>query len=98
MCRHIVESLGLGAVTAISCAARSDGATVGLSRDLIAIQLLALGGAVDTDTQAQALHARGIGILVNDLPSIPFLERWAAVQGRHEAGTEAGPTGTPTKQ
>ncbi len=80
MCRHIVESLGFGAVVAIDCAARTGGATAGLSRDLVAIQTLALGGAVETDSQAQAIQARGIGILVNDLPPIPFLTRWHALQ------------------
>lgn len=79
MCLHIIHSLGYGAVWAIECAGRSGGATMRLSRDLIAIQTLALAGAVDTDIQAQEVQRAGVGILINDLPQIPFVERWQAL-------------------
>ncbi len=77
MCKHLVESLGLGALCAIECDVRSGGRTVRLSRDLVAIQILALGKAADADRRAQEFQAMGVGILVNDMPAIPFLKRWA---------------------
>lgn len=76
MCKHLVESLGLGALNGRECQVRSGGKATGLARDLIAIQLLALGRGPDADRRAQEFHALGVGILVNDMPAIPFLERW----------------------
>ena len=77
MAKHIVESLGFGALNGIACAKLSGGATVGLSRDLVRVQLMAIGSAVEIDRLAQECHALGAGILVNDLPHIPFLEEWS---------------------
>lgn len=76
MCKHLVESLGLGALNGIACAEATGGRSTALSRDLVGIQLLALGKAPDADRRAQEFHAMGAGILVNDMPAIPFLDRW----------------------
>lgn len=78
MSKHLVESLGLGALNGLECAHRSSGRTTALAHDLVWIQVLALGKAADADRRAQELHAMGAGILVNDMPAIPFLERWHA--------------------
>ncbi len=79
MSKHLVESLGLSAMNAISYADQSGGETLRLSRAIIRYQSLGLMGAVGIDRQAQTLHQRGIGILVNDIPQIPFAQNWAAL-------------------
>lgn len=79
MTKHLVESLGLAAMNAIGHAERSGGETQRLSRTLIRFQSLGLMGSVSIDRKAQAFHQRGIGIVVNDVPSIPFAERWKAL-------------------
>jgi len=80
MTKHLVESLGLAAMNALDYAARSNGETQTLSRTFIRFQGLGLLGSVDIDRKAQAFHQRGIGIVVNDVPPIPFAERWKALR------------------
>ena len=38
--------------------------------------------AVTLDRKAQELHAQGVGILVNDMPAIPFEELWERANRR----------------
>jgi hypothetical protein len=78
MSRHTVESVGFAALHAIDYAARSEGRTTALSRELVSAQLAAIrvGVAAELDERAAPIHARGAGILVNDVPVIPFLEEY----------------------
>lgn len=80
MTKHLVESLGLAAMNALDHAARSNGETETLSRSFIRFQSLGLLGSVSLDRKAQAFHRQGIGIVVNDVPPIPFAERWQALR------------------
>jgi hypothetical protein len=91
MCRHVIDSLGYCALVAIDSAKRSGGTTTALSRDLVAIQTLALKSAVDTDRLAQAYQAQGVGILVNDLPPIPFLAKLHALKAMDASGSAVAP-------
>jgi len=80
MTRHVVESAAYAALHAIDYAEASNGDTVSLSTDLVAIQLDALPWRLHEalDQRATTIHREGAGILVNDLPHIPFLEEYAA--------------------
>ena len=80
MSKHLIESLGLAAMNAIDYAARSDGETLKLSRTFLRFQSLGLLGTVSVDRKAQTFHQQGIGIVVNDMPMIPFVERWKALR------------------
>ena len=72
MVRHVLESIGLAAVNAIRFAELSGGKTRRLSRDLLLFQIKGARTAVALDRRAQKVHALGVGIIVNDLPAIPF--------------------------
>ncbi len=76
MSKHLVESLGLAAMNAIDHAEQSHGETTRLSRTFIRFQSLGLLGSASIDRKAQSFHQKGIGIVVNDVPHIPFAERW----------------------
>lgn len=76
MLKHLLESIGFAAVNAIEYAHASQGASRRLSRQLVKIQLTGLPIAIKVDAQAQKIHQLGVGIVVNDVPPIPFLERW----------------------
>ena len=76
MTRHVAESVGLAALNGSHYAAASGGATTRLSERLIRSQLTAFASSLWMDRQAQMQHARGVGILVNDLPHIPFEAQW----------------------
>lgn len=81
MTKHLLESAAYAALHAIDYAEQSRDATVALSKRLVAEQLLApsrdaLGPAVDE--MASPLHQLGIGIIVNDVPAIPFLAEYAS--------------------
>ena len=69
---HLVESLGFAAANAPRWAAESDDATLGLSRSLVRLQAMPLANGLVFDVMAQGLHGMGCGILVNDVPAIPF--------------------------
>lgn len=75
MSKHVIESGGFAALNAPRWARQSDGESVSLSQKLIYCQLRPLTFFVSFDKWAQRLHAEGCGILVNDMPSIPFLKR-----------------------
>lgn len=68
MARHLVESVGYTALHALSYPR----ATRELARNVVGLQAMGVAGAVAVDRWAQELHAMGIGILVNDVPAIPF--------------------------
>ncbi len=72
MVRHLLESIGLAAVNALRYEELSRGDTRTLSRDLLLFETRGLGTSVALDRRAQHAHAVGVGILVNDLPAIPF--------------------------
>lgn len=86
MCRHLVESAALAALHGIDYAAATNGRTYGLTRVLVGGQAAVATWAVHLDERAQALHRDGVGILVNDLPPIPFRREWTF------SGTDAGVT------
>jgi hypothetical protein len=74
--KHIVESIGFAALHAQSYAKLSDGETAGLSKLFIRVQALALPLCAGTDAEAQKSHELGAGVLVNDVPFIPFQKEW----------------------
>lgn len=78
MTKHIIESIGFVALHAPTYMEQSSGATHSLSRDLINTQILALRHVdpLGYDIAANLLHQEGIGILINDLPHIPFIEEY----------------------
>lgn len=74
--KHIVESIGFAALHARAYAQLSDGGTAGLSKLFIRVQALALSFCAGTDAEAQKSHELGAGVLVNDVPLIPFKKEW----------------------
>lgn len=68
MSRHLVESVGRSQAVID----RLDMGGDRFARALLAVQLAALPLAIPLDARAQRVHARGGGILVNDLPAIVF--------------------------
>lgn len=78
MTKHLIESLGMAAMNAGDYADASNGETRRLSRAFIRLQSMGLLGSVALDRKAQDLHRQGIGILVNDIPDIPFARAWEA--------------------
>lgn len=76
MLKHLVESIGYGALHAYGYACESNNQTTALSKRLLSVQLLVLNDMVwKFDQQANVFHQQGIGVLVNDLPPIPFLKK-----------------------
>ncbi len=85
MLKHVVESIGFGAVNAILYSCQSDGETDKLARDLAKLQIDGLGFfVVYLDKGANVLHQEGIGFLVNDLPKIPFFTRYDEVVSENQ--------------
>lgn len=82
MVKHVLESVGLAALNARHWASLSDGATCQLSQRLIYVQVRPIVLLLIYDKFAQPLHGEGCGILVNDIPPIPFLERLEASSER----------------
>jgi hypothetical protein len=80
MSKHLVESLGLAAMNAVDHAEKSGGETLRFSRTFIRFQSLGLLGSASIDRKAQTFHQKGIGIVVNDIPHIPFAQSWEARQ------------------
>lgn len=78
MTRHLVESVAYATLHAPIYIEASEGASEALSRRLIMSQLQSLRLCLRFDQLAQASHVQGAGILVNDLPHIPFLTEWEA--------------------
>ncbi|MFZ5480178.1 MAG: hypothetical protein ACOZNI_25670 [Myxococcota bacterium] len=78
MTRHSIESVAYAALHAPGYAEASGGRTTELSRDLVDTQLEAVRLHVpeEFDERAAPIHALGAGILVNDVPRIPFVEEY----------------------
>lgn len=75
MTRHLLESIGLAALHAHDYVGQN-GEVKALCRQLVVIQVRLAGSGLMMDKLAQRTHARGAGILINDVPHIPFLERF----------------------
>jgi len=73
MVKHVVESAGYAALNAPSYIEKET-ETQTLARQLIAIQVRLLEGSVLMDQVAQTCHRKGAGIIINDVPPIPFLD------------------------
>jgi len=80
MLKHLLESIGYASVNAVNYSKSSCGKTKKLSKQLIMIQANGLTVALKIDLQAQKIQALGEGIIVNDVPVIPFLSQWHAVK------------------
>jgi len=79
MLRHVIESIGLGALHSIDYAAVSGGETAALSQEFVSIQILGLNELIVIfDCLANEIHQQGVGVLVNDLPHIPFIAEYEA--------------------
>lgn len=78
MTKHLVESIGFSALHAPVYMAQSSGATFPLSRDMVKMQIFVLRNLnpLEFDVAANTFHQDGIGVLVNDLPHIPFVEEY----------------------
>lgn len=72
MSRHLLESAGYAALHGLGYARRSGGRTRGLTWTLVIGHALLAPLAVRLDHEAQRSHQRGVGLLVNDVPAIPF--------------------------
>lgn len=72
---HLLESLGFAALHAVQYI-QQDVQVETLCRRLVAIQVLLLTGGIFYDRLAQPCHAQGAGILLNDVPVIPFLAEY----------------------
>ncbi|HNX75239.1 MAG TPA: hypothetical protein PLM07_11735 [Candidatus Rifleibacterium sp.] len=77
---HMLDSVGLAALHASDYQKRTAGETDGLARQFLAMQMFPLQECLPTDHDAQKLHAMGVGVIVNDVPEIPFLQEWEAGQ------------------
>jgi hypothetical protein len=76
MTRHILESIGIAAIHAVTYSEQSREKTKALSKCFLMFQLAGVITAVRIDKKAQACHALGAGIIENDVPHIPFEEAW----------------------
>jgi len=84
MTKHLLESPALAALHAITYAAVSDGRTAALSADLVSYQLelpLEQDLGLLVDAEANQYHMEGVGIIVNDVPHIPFAEEYEEAMG-----------------
>ncbi len=68
MSRHLVESVGRVAMVATRLGLERDR----FAQDLLRLHLVGLPLAPRLDARAQRVHQAGVGLLVNDLPEIPF--------------------------
>ncbi len=71
---HLVESLGLCALHGIAHNSASGGETAALVATLVGLQRLGLVtlDPVDIYRRANRFHQEGLGIIVNEVPAIPF--------------------------
>jgi hypothetical protein len=76
MHRHLLESIGLAALNHKSQDEASDGAIRALSKYFLMSQLQGLSFCGVFDGLAQQAHASGVGIIENDVPYIPFHEKY----------------------
>ena len=78
MSKHLIESLGYGALHSLYYRCESANKTYQLGQDLMALQLLAIkiGNPLGYDRDANVFHQQRVGVLLNDLPHIPFLQEY----------------------
>lgn len=74
--KHLFESVGFAALHAPQYLEQSNGGTEKLGKQLVGLQLWLADTGIYMDKLAQGCHKRGAGILVNDVPYIPFLEEF----------------------
>jgi len=72
MTRHVLESLGMVALNGARYQRDSGGESTSLSRSVLKSHALVLRATLLIDKLAQRRHAEGIGMIVNDVPPIPF--------------------------
>ncbi len=72
MIKHLVESTGFIALNSIKYSVQSDNKTDVLTKNLIRLHLFSMSYALLIDKEAQKIHKTGVGIVVNDVPDIPF--------------------------
>jgi len=69
---HLIESIGMAARNAAELSRITNGKTDGFYRAFIILQNSGITGFSRVDIKSQAFHQHDIGIIVNDLPAIPF--------------------------
>jgi len=74
---HLLESLGFAALHAVTYLKESPQCAT-LCRRLVGIQIYLVNSGMLFDRLAQNCHVRGAGIIVNDVPHIPFLSEYAS--------------------
>lgn len=77
MTRHLLESAGLAALRAPVYIRASSGEAGNLCRKFVALQVRVIDKGIFLDRMAQSSHRKGAGIIVNDVPDIPFLAELA---------------------
>lgn len=81
MVKHFLESVGLATLHLIGYVRETRGEVLPLGKAFIAVQLIPFRSALTVDLDAQVFHARGVGLVVNDIPAIPFEAEWDAQEG-----------------
>jgi len=78
MTKHLLESLGFAALHSIQYNKESGGRTVFLTKEFIQCQLLPFktSASLFYDKRANPFHQMGIGVLINEVPYIPFIEEY----------------------
>lgn len=77
MTKHLLESAGLAALRAPVYIRASSGEAGNLCRKFVALQVKVIDKGIFLDRMAQSSHRKGAGIIVNDVPDIPFLAELA---------------------
>ncbi len=73
---HMLDSIGYTALHAADYQKQTHGDTDNLCRQFLTIQIFPMQECLPTDHKAQAIHALGVGVIVNDVPEIPFAKEW----------------------
>ncbi|MBN2892069.1 MAG: hypothetical protein JXL97_09395 [Bacteroidales bacterium] len=77
MTKHIAESIGFNALHGIEYSNRSFKKTLNFTIFIEKFQLLGLYNSLRLiDKRCQLFFQSGVGIVLNDIPSIPFLKEW----------------------
>lgn len=77
MSRHVVDSLGLAALHASIYSKQSVGAIDQIEQFFLKVQISGLSSdVINIDREAQKVQALGAGIVCNDVPEVPFKEKY----------------------
>lgn len=77
MTKHIVESIGFNVLHGIEYSKQSNGKTLHLSNLIIRLHILGLNNSLNwIDKKCQVFFQNNVGIVINDIPSIPFVTEW----------------------